>query len=102
MRENLFSIVGGLGEGAGHVYFESRAIVCVACVCEEPQVLICPKNCVHDCSRVASPTWGPPPPCKLALNLSLLKAKNTKEKSLEKARLCFSLVDCMDWLISTA
>ena len=30
--------------------------------------------------RVTSPTWGPPPPCKQALNLSAVLKKSTPAK----------------------
>ena len=45
----VFNIVGGVGGGVGHVKM-NLARLFVSHVYKEPQVHICPKTFVHDCS----------------------------------------------------
>ena len=46
--------------------------------------------------RVTSPTWGPPPPCKQALNLSTTATLATEESG--RCREVLNKSQCMDLL----
>ena len=40
-------------------------------------------------SRVTSPTWGPPPPCKQALNPTLNNSALQYFKNIKRHKLCY-------------